>query len=106
MTKDDGSVAPLYERGNLELSGTVIFKEYFDDAAAATRKAFTKDGWYITGDRAYIDSSNKVNMAGRAKEVLVINGVKYFPDDIEAAIEKACQQGILPSYIATFAHRP
>ena len=105
VSRDDGTPASAYETGNLELSGPVVFKRYYNDPAA-TMKAFTEDGWYITGDRAYIDSSHKANMSGRAKEVIVINGVKYFPVDIEAAIEKASLPGIMPSYIAAFSHRP
>lgn len=105
ISRDDGTPADMYETGNLEISGPVVFKQYYSDPAT-TMKAFTEDGWYITGDRAYVDSSHKVNMSGRAKEVIVINGVKHFPVDIEAAIEKASLPGILPSYIVAFPHRP
>ena len=105
VRKDNGTLAKAYEIGNLELSGAVVFKGYYNDAVS-TQKAFTADGWYMTGDRAYVDSSNKTNMAGRAKEVVVINGVKHFPLDIEAAIERASLPGVMPSYIATFPHRP
>ena len=105
VTKDDGRPADLYETGNLELSGSMVFNRYYNDEAA-TKKAFTEDGWYITGDRAYVDSSQKVNISGRTKEVIVINGMRIFPVDIEAAIEKASLPGIMPSYTATFSHRP
>lgn len=105
ISRDDGTPADVYEVGDLEISGPVVFKQYYNDPAT-TMRAFTEDGWYITGDRAYLDSSYKVNMSGRAKEVIVINGVKHFPVDIEAAIEKASLPGILPSYIAAFPHRP
>ena len=105
VSRDDGKAAGVYETGNLELSGPVVFKRYYNDPAS-TKKSFTEDGWYITGDKSYIDSSHKVNMSGRAKEVIVINGVKYFPVDIEAAIERASLPGVMPSYIATFSHRP
>lgn len=104
ISKDDGTPAKADETGNLELSGPVIFKTYYNDPIS-TEKAFTADGWYITGDRAYIDSYGKVNMAGRAKEVIVINGVKHFPVDIEAAVEKASLPGVIPSYVGSFAHR-
>ena len=105
ISRDDGTPANVYETGNLELSGPVVFKRYYNDPAA-TKKAFTKDGWYITGDRAFMDSIQKINMSGRAKEIIIINGVKYFPVDIEAAVEKASLPGIIPSYIAAFSHRP
>ena len=105
ISRDDGTLANFYETGSLELSGPVVFNRYYNDPTA-TKKAFTEDGWYITGDRAYIDTSHKVNMSGRTKEVIVINGIKYFPVDIEVAIGKASLPGIIPSYIATFSHRP
>lgn len=101
---DLGDLAKMYEVGSLELSGPVLFRGYYNDTIS-TAKAFTKDGWFITGDKAYIDSSGKVNMSGRAKEIIVINGIKYFPQDIETALEKANVPGILPSYIAAFPHR-
>ena len=104
ISRDDGKIASLYEIGNLEISGSVVFKAYYNDAVS-TRKSFTEDGWYITGDKAYVDSSHKVNMSGRAKEVIVVDGVKYFPVDIEVAVEKASLPGVVPSYIATFPYR-
>ena len=100
----DGRTAGLYEIGTLEISGPVLFSGYFNDPTS-TAKAFTADGWFITGDRAYIDTSGKVNLTGREKEVIVINGVKIFPQDIENAIEKANLPGVIPSYIAAFSYR-
>ena len=99
-----GQDADLYEIGSLELSGGVVFEGYYNNDDA-TRKAFTSDGWFITGDRAYIDSAGKLNLTGRAKEVIVINGVKFFPQDVENAIEKADLSGIIPSYLAAFPYR-
>ena len=102
---DTEKLAESYEVGSLEISGPVLFKGYFNDVTSSA-KAFTDDGWFITGDRAYIDSSGKVNLSGRSKEVIVINGVKYLPQDIESAIERAALPSIAPSYVATFSNRP
>ena len=101
---DLGSDVKMYEVGNLEISGSVLLRGYFNDHTS-TAKAFTEDGWFITGDRAYIDSVQKVNMVGRVKEVIVINGVKYFSKDIETAVERADISGVMPSYIAAFPYR-
>ena len=100
-----GLPAEPNEVGDLELSGPVVFRGYYNDLAS-TEKAFTEDGWFITGDTGYIDTNGRLNLAGRTKDVIVINGAKYFPHDIEAAIEKENIPGVIPSYIAAFSHRP
>ena len=104
VSTESGNTTKPYEVGGLELSGPVVFQSYYNDSSA-TAKAFTKDGWFITGDRAYIDESGKVNLAGRAKELIVINGVKYLPQDIEGAIERANIPGHVASFTAAFSYR-
>lgn len=105
VVKEDGSVALANEVGDLQVSGPVVFQGYYNNQSA-TEEAFTKDNWFITGDRAYIDVAGNLSLSGRAKESIIINGVKHFPHEIEAAIEDANIQGVVPSYTVTFAHRP
>ena len=104
VIRDGGSaVAAPNEVGNLQLSGSMVFKEYYRNAAA-TSEAFTADGWFVSGDKAYIDSEGNLNLAGRAKEVIIINGIKYSPHEIETALEDV--PGLSPSYTVVFPHRP
>ncbi|KAI4123069.1 MAG: hypothetical protein LQ338_005465 [Usnochroma carphineum] len=105
ITNDDGKPAATDESGNLELSGDILFREYFNNPKA-TAEAFTEDGWFITGDRAMIDKNGYLNLTGRSKESIIINGVKYFPHELETAIENANVEGLTPSYTAVFPHRP
>lgn len=105
VTNDYGAAAEAYELGNLELAGPTMFTHYYNDAEN-TRAAFTADGWFRTGDRAYIDTAGKINLSGRSKEVLVINGVKYAPQDVELTLAKAAIPGLLATYLAVFAYRP
>lgn len=101
----EGTPAEPYEVGELQLSGANIVKSYYRDPEN-TSKSFTKDGWFMSGDRGYVDREGKLNLAGRYKETLIINGVNYSPVDIENALEAANIPGVLPSYFATFPHRP
>lgn len=104
VIKDDGTAAAApNEIGNLQLSGPMVFKQYYRNVAA-TAEAFTSDGWFISGDKAYIDLEGNLNLAGRAKEVIIINGVKYSPHEIETALEEI--PGVSPSYTVVFPHRP
>ena len=110
ITKDEGSQKPVRrdadidEVGHLQISGPVVFREYFNNLAA-TQEAFTKDGWFNTGDKGYLDSQGKLNLTGRAKETIIINGVNYFPHELETAIEENSVSGAMPSYTVVFPTR-
>ena len=93
------------EPGNLEVTGPIVFKGYYNNPLA-TAEAFTPDGWFKTGDIAVINIHGRLNLVGRTKEIISINGVKYLPHEIEAAIEEANIPGLTPSYCLTFSHRP
>jgi acyl-CoA synthetase (AMP-forming)/AMP-acid ligase II/thioesterase domain-containing protein len=105
ISGDAGEIVARNQIGNLEISGPVVFKEYFNNAEA-TAESFTNDGWFMTGDRALIDATGRLQMTGRAKETIIINGVKYFPYEVETALEEARIEGVTPSYSAVFPYRP
>lgn len=96
---------PFDTEGALEIRGPVVFESYFNDDEA-TRMAFTNDGWFRTGDLASIDSHGHLKLSGRAKELININGVKYLPHELEAAIDQAGITGTTQSFVICFAHRP
>lgn len=91
--------------GALEIRGPVVFEKYFN-SEEATRDAFTPDGWFKTGDLATIDASGNLKLIGRSKELIVINGVKYLPHELEGAIDQARITGVTQSFVVCFAHRP
>lgn len=92
------------EIGELQLTGPIIFSKYFNNEQA-TAEAFTADGWFRTGDRAYIDAESHLNLVGRDKETVIVNGVKYSPTELESAIEETQIPGVAPSYTVVFAYR-
>ena len=93
------------ECGDLEVTGPVVFREYLNDEKA-TADAFTNDGWFKTGDQALLDFAGNLNLVGRGKEQMIINGVKYSPHEVETALEEASVAGVTPSYTICFSHRP
>ena len=102
---NEGVVAGPDEVGDLELHGSILFNEYYNNEKA-TSEAFASDGWFMTGDRGRIDANGQLNLVGRAKESIIINGVKYFPHSIETAIVEAKIEGMAPAYTVVFPHRP
>ena len=103
---DDDASQPQtsIECGLLELRGKLIFKEYYNNLTAS-KSAFTEDGWFRTGDWAYIDSNGCLNFAGRINDSIAINGVKYPPHEIESALDEKRIPGISPSCIVCFPYR-
>ncbi len=99
--RDSSSVA----EGGLEIQGPIVFERYFNDDPA-TRNAFTNDGWFKTGDLARIDSDGNLKLVGRSKELIIINGIKYLPHELEVAIDQARIRGVTQSFVVCFAHRP
>ena len=91
------------EPGDLEVSGSVLFTKYYNNALA-TDDAFTADGWFKTGDQGIIDSAGYLRLIGRSKEVININGVKFLPHELETAIDDASIAGAEPSYTVCFSH--
>ena len=93
------------DEGSLEVRGPIVFQRYFNNAEA-TREAFTQDGWFRTGDTAMIDTNGTLRLVGRSKELIIVNGVKYLPRELEEAIERAEIVGVARFFIVCFAHRP
>ena len=70
------------EVGELELRGPSITPGYYQNAAA-TDAAF-HDGWFRTGDLAYLVEGQLV-VCGRLKDMIIVGGRNVFPEDVERA---------------------
>jgi len=79
-------VVPQETVGRLQVKGTTVTSGYFN-APEASRDAFTRDGWFITGDLAMM-REGRITITGREKDVIIINGVNYGCHQIEAAVEE------------------
>jgi acyl-CoA synthetase (AMP-forming)/AMP-acid ligase II len=79
---DETSEHPLAERtvGELRLRGPSLMSGYFGEPEL-TRNAFA-GGWLKTGDIGYLAGGN-VHICGRSKEVIIVNGRNYYPQDLE-----------------------
>ena len=75
--------------GELAVKGPNVMLGYYNDPEA-TAEAFDEDGYFRTGDLAKIDPvSGHYVITGRIKNMIVIgNGKKVFPEEIEYLLEK------------------
>ncbi len=94
-----GDVLPEYQVGELQVSGDVIMKEYFSNASANS-DCRTADGWFRTGDLAFMHDGTIV-ITGRIKEQIIVRGVNYLAHEIEAAVEEVA--GVEVSHVAAAA---
>ncbi|MEV0639937.1 AMP-binding protein [Streptomyces sp. NPDC050619] len=77
----DGRVCAPGELGEVQITGQAVTTGYYN-APEATAAAF--DGrWFRTGDVGFQDSGD-LFVTGRIKDMVIIRGQNYYPDDIEA----------------------
>lgn len=67
--------------GLVLMRGDNVTKGYFQDSAR-TAELISADGWLATGDLGFIWDGQLV-IAGRAKDLVIINGQNHYPHDLE-----------------------
>jgi len=73
--------------GELCVRGKSVSLGYYKDPES-TAKVFDKDGFFHTGDSARMDSSGRLFLSGRKKNVIVLsNGKNVCPEEVENAVE-------------------
>jgi long-chain acyl-CoA synthetase len=77
------TATPNESHGEILVRGANVFSGYWQDEAA-TRQAFTGDGWFRTGDLGFIDDEGFLHVLGRGSEVIVLSdGKKIAPEELE-----------------------
>jgi fatty-acyl-CoA synthase len=72
----------------------------YDRMPSETRRAFTEDGFFLTGDLATIDGDGFVRIAGRRKETIIRGGFNVHPREVEdvlrahPAVQDVCVVGV------------
>ncbi|MCQ2177823.1 MAG: AMP-binding protein, partial [Bacteroidales bacterium] len=77
---------PHKEPGEVQIKGDNVFLGYYKNREA-TRKSFTNDNWFKTGDMGIIDSDGYLYLKGRSKcMILGPSGQNIYPEELEAVI--------------------
>ena len=88
--------------GHIQIRGDNVTAGYYR-APEANAALFSADGWLRTGDLGFSHGDELV-IAGRAKEIIFVNGQNYFPHDIEAIAQRA--SGLELGKVAAAGCRP
>ena len=79
---------PVTKEGEIVAKGDNVMKGYYLDEER-TREVFTEDGFFRTGDLAYIDSDGVIFIKGRLKNMILgANGENIYPEEIEALLNE------------------
>ncbi|MBI4527005.1 MAG: AMP-binding protein [Deltaproteobacteria bacterium] len=83
LVKESGEPAGCGEIGEVQGRGPPCSSGYFRDIAA-TRKAWTTDGWLRLGDLGQWDEKGNLMLLGRKDEMIIRGGQNIQPSEIES----------------------
>ena len=81
----DGKPLPVGQTGRLMVRGAQVFIGYYKRPEIPT---FDAEGWFDTGDLAYLDSEGYIRINGRTKDVLIRGGENVPVVEIENLLLK------------------
>jgi len=81
---NDGRSLPDRHIGEIVLSGPSVTPGYYNDVETTARAI--RDGRLFTGDLGYL-SDGELFVCGRVKDLIIVNGRNYHPQDLEWGVE-------------------
>jgi long-chain acyl-CoA synthetase len=82
---DDGKLVPQGERGEIGIRTIANFNGYWNNTQA-TEAAFTKDGYFLTGDIGYLDEDGYLFIVDRKKDIIIRGGENISCAEVEAVV--------------------
>jgi fatty-acyl-CoA synthase len=75
------------EIGQIALRSPSVMLGYYNNPEE-TEASFTKDGYYLTGDLARMDTEGNLYITGRVKDMIISGGENIYPAEIENILLK------------------
>jgi fatty-acyl-CoA synthase len=98
IVNEAGEPRPERAIGEIATRGPSVTRGYFNNPEA-TAGAW-RDGWLRTGDLGYL-ADGELFVCGRSKELIVIRGANYYPQDIEWTVREL--PGVKRGNVAAFS---
>ncbi|ALN71444.1 AMP-binding protein [Aureimonas sp. AU20] len=84
---DDETELPLGQTGEIGIRGPQVMAGYWN-RPEDTRRAFTPDGWFKTGDVGVMDETGAIRIVDRKKDMINVSGFNVYPNEIEDVVTR------------------
>jgi len=84
LVDDDGQLVAGGQIGELLIKSPAAMEEYLNDPKETN--AVLHDGWFKTGDLAFLLPNGFIQIAGRKEERILRGGYSVFPQEVEAVL--------------------
>ena len=95
---EDGRVLPEREVGEIAVRGPSVTAGYYQNPEATVESY--RQGWLHTGDLGYVHDGD-VFVCGRIKDLIIIRGANFYPQDIEWAVAEV--EGVRRDNVVAFS---
>jgi long-chain acyl-CoA synthetase len=82
VVDEKGITLPPHQQGELCVKGTCVTMGYLNKPEA-TQEVFDAEGWFHSGDIAYMDQDGYAYIVDRKKDMINVGGEKVFPSEVE-----------------------
>jgi acyl-CoA synthetase (AMP-forming)/AMP-acid ligase II len=82
IMRQDGTLAPPDETGEIVVRGFNVMQCYFNNEQA-TSETIDKQGWLHTGDIGSLDGAGNIRITDRLKDMFISGGFNCYPAEIE-----------------------
>lgn len=86
ITDDPGEPTAAGETGSILIRGSSLMRCYWNEPESTREQLH--DGWFRTGDLGYFDEEARLNVVGRADNIIGVGHEKVSPEEVEAVISK------------------
>jgi long-chain acyl-CoA synthetase len=87
VRRDDGTVCAVDEIGEIVLRGPNVMSGYWN-RPEETAAAFTPDGFYRSGDLAWMDEGGYLFIVDRSKDMIISGGENIYTTEVESALHE------------------
>lgn len=94
---EDGAEVPERAVGEITLAGPSVMLGYHHNQTLTAETI--RDGWLYTGDLGFM-ADGELFVCGRLKDIIIVNGHKYHPPDLEWAVADVA--GVRHGRVAAF----
>jgi acyl-CoA synthetase (AMP-forming)/AMP-acid ligase II len=82
VVDEQGTTLPSGQQGELCVRGTCVTNGYLNNETA-TKEVFDEEGWFHSGDIAFMDEEGYAYIVDRKKDMINVGGEKVFPSEVE-----------------------